>query len=639
MLKRNVVIQKVFLFFILSVLFLIFPKHSLGTGEFATDVTVNYQVEEEGTTQVSHTISLENLFSDLYATSYTLVLDNIEPKKIAVFEGSKSLPFRLSSEGTQNSLTIDFPEALVGKGKKRIFTVLFEETGFAARTGEVWEISIPRLSPDENFRSYNVSFSVPATFGTEAYLSPKPKEVGGQEGRVIYFFDKEDVERTGVTAGFGAFQVFSFTLNYHLENPLSKSAKVDIALPPDTALQRVYYQVVNPKPENIYVDSDGNWLATYLLKSRERIDVEVKGVVQIFAGPRPFPMPTQETLQDNLKATNYWQSSDPKIRSLAGSLGTAEAIYNYVWQNLAYDYERVKPNVERLGALKALESPTSAICMEFTDLFIALARSAGISAREINGYAYTENPEIQPLSLVADVLHAWPEYWDATEAAWIPIDPTWASTTGGVDFFSKLDLRHFTFVIHGVDPQRPYPPGSYKLGPNPQKDVFVSFGTLPEERVSHPEITVVTKRPIPFGPTRLDITIKNPGPVALYNLTPAVSFNAGAVKAETIEVLPPNAHYEIESAVPYSFLGRNTPEVVTVLVADSQVQVPTNKNQIILESAVVLLLVLLIAVLAILIKFKKIQISKFSAKIPMLIARVKKNDTDTDSQAPIVKKS
>ena len=619
-------LKKVFLFLILFFLLLIFPRPSLGVEEFATDVIVDYRVEEEGNTRVSQTVNLENLFSDLYATSYTLVLDNIEPRNVSVFEGSTALPFEISKVGTKNSLTINFPDALVGKGKKRTFTVSFEEGGFAARTGEVWEISIPRLSPDENFKSYSVSFSVPATFGTEAYISPRPKEVKTSEGRVTYFFDKEAVERTGVTAGFGAFQVFSFTLNYHLENPLGKSAKVDIAVPPDTALQRVYYQVVNPKPENIYVDSDGNWLATYFLKSRERIDVEVKGTVQIFAGPRPFPLPTQETIQDNLKESTYWQSLDPKIKSLGQSLRTPEAIYNYVWQTLSYDYDRVRPNVERLGALGALESPGSAICMEFTDLFIALARSAGIPAREINGYAYTENPEIQPLSLVADVLHAWPEYWDESKKAWIPIDPTWASTTGGVDFFSKLDLRHFTFVIHGKDPQKPYPPGSYKLGPNPQKDVFVSFGTLPEERVSHPEITVVTKRPVPFGPTRLDITIRNPGPVALYNLAPAVSFNGSNTKTEIIEVLLPYAHYEIESAVPYSFLGRSTPETVTVLVADSQVQVPTNKNQIILESAVVLLLLLLILVLAILIRFKKIQISKFRDKIRVLVGRITKKD-------------
>ena len=94
--------------------------------------------------------------------------------------------------------------------------------------------------------------------------------------------------------------------------------------------------------------------------------------------------------------------------------------------------------------------------MEFTDLFITIARSAGIPAREVNGFAYTENPDIQPLSLVNDVLHAWPEYYDSEKGVWIPVDPTWGSTTGGVDYFSKLDLRHFTFVVHGKDSTKPY---------------------------------------------------------------------------------------------------------------------------------------------------------------------------------------
>lgn len=626
-------LKKILLFLTFLLLFAL-PKRTLAAGEFETDVDVLYKVEESGVTSVRHTITLENLFSSLYATSYSFVLDNIDPQDTSVFEGGKTLNFSQKKEGDKTSLTINFSDHLVGKGKKRTFSVIFAESGFAVRTGEVWEISIPRLSPNENFRSYKVSLSIPASFGSEAYISPKPKEVRKEEGRVIYFFDKEDVEKTGVTAGFGAFQVFSFTLNYHLENPLAKSARVEIALPPDTALQRVYYQVVTPKSENIYLDADGNWLARYLLKPQERIDVEVKGAVQIFAGPRPFPRPSQETIQDNLKESAFWQVSDPKIKNLGESLGSPEAIYNYVWQNLSYDYQRVRPNVERLGALGALKAPGSAICMEFTDLFIALARSNGIPSREINGYAYTENPEIQPLSLVADVLHAWPEYWDALKGAWIPIDPTWASTTGGVDYFSKLDLRHFTFVIHGQDPQKPYPPGSYKLGPNPQKDVFVNFGQLPENRVSRPEITVKTKRPLPFAATRLFITIRNPGPVALYNLTPTISLGAQVAGSEVIEALPPYAHYEMESSVPYSFLGRYTPETVTILVADSQVQVPLDKNQIILESAAVLLLSLLIVVASILIKFKRIQISKFTSKIRFTLTRLTKNANSKEAETP-----
>ncbi|GAI19887.1 unnamed protein product, partial [marine sediment metagenome] len=65
-----------------------------------------------------------------------------------------------------------------------------------------------------------------------------------------------------------------------------------------------------------------------------------------------------------------------------------------------------------MGALKALNSKNPVVCMEFTDLFIALCRAAGIPVREVNGYAHTNNPKLRPLSLTLDVLHAWPEYYD-----------------------------------------------------------------------------------------------------------------------------------------------------------------------------------------------------------------------------------
>ena len=57
--------------------------------------------------------------------------------------------------------------------------------------------------------------------------------------------------------------------------------------------------------------------------------------------------------------------------------------------------------------------------MEFTDLFVAIARAAGIPARESVGYAYTTNSRLRPLSLVTDVLHAWPEYYDADKKIWV----------------------------------------------------------------------------------------------------------------------------------------------------------------------------------------------------------------------------
>jgi len=55
-------------------------------------------------------------------------------------------------------------------------------------------------------------------------------------------FEKEQFSNSGINLGFGDFQIFSFTLNYHLENPLAQTAKMEIALPPDGFFQKVFYK-------------------------------------------------------------------------------------------------------------------------------------------------------------------------------------------------------------------------------------------------------------------------------------------------------------------------------------------------------------------------------------------------------------
>src|SRR5581483_874912 len=280
---------------------------------------------------------------------------------------------------------------------------------------------------------------VPSSFGNLAYVSPNPSYKEQVGDKIIFSFDKSDSLNSSITMAFGQFQVFSFNLTYHIENPLNENVSYEIALPPDTNFQKVNYTKIDPLPQKVNIDEDGNWIAVLQVKPRQKIDLKAQGAVQLFASPNQNPKIDYKKVTNNLAKKDLWQSDDPKIVDLAKKLKTPRAIYDYVRTYLSYDYNRVAPNVERLGASLALQNPKNAICTEFTDLFIAIARAAGIPAREIEGYAYTDNPQIQPLSLVADVLHAWPEYWDNEKQIWIPIDPTWGSTSG-IDYFDKLDL-------------------------------------------------------------------------------------------------------------------------------------------------------------------------------------------------------
>lgn len=625
--------KKLAAFFLLFLFSLSLPAKVFSQQQFTVDSTVKYVVSDSGKTRVSDEITLENNFSTLYATSYTLSLENIDAQNvIASDDKNNNLQVDISKSGDTTNIKVSFSDAVVGKGVQRHFTVSYDNASFAVKTGEVWEISVPKLADGNAFRNYYVNLFVPASFGLEAYISPQPQSSSENSGGKSYVFTKNQVLQTGITAGFGQFQVFSFSLSYHLENPLARPANTEIAIPPDTAFQKVYIQKMDPAPTNVRIDPDGNWLANYNLSPRERVDVLVTGSVQIFASYRPFPKPTDSELSDDLKETSYWQVNDSQIKALAQQLKTPKAIYDYVSTTLKYDFARVQPNVQRMGAVGALQNPTQAICMEYTDLFIALARAAGIPAREINGYAYTENPQLQPLSLVADVLHAWPEYYDKDKGAWIPVDPTWGSTTGGVDYFSKLDLRHFAFVIHGEDSTKPYPPGSYKLGPNPQKDVYVNFGTLPVSRISTPQISAIIKRNIPFMNLLYSVQVRNPGPEGLYSLFPTIYFDNKEMNRDFIEALPPYSNNTFDVNVPFSLLGKDTPEAVKIVVDGSQISVPTNKTQVIINSLLAVTVFLIIVIIFVLIRLKRITFKRAFATIQGIYAKLSGKSDQSSGQ-------
>lgn len=580
--------------------------------QFISNSTVTYDVALDGTTTVTHDITLQNLTSDYYASSYVLSLTGISPINPVSQENGQTLPVKVSDDNGTTSLEVDFPDAVVGKDSKREFSITFEDKTLVVKAGEVWEITTPKLADPNAFDFYSTIIKVPDSFGQVAYLSPAPTFKDQVGGKAVFSFDKSASVKTPITAAFGQFQVFSFNLTYHLENPLNQQAFINVALPPDTNYQKMNYTEINPVPSKVATDADGNWIATFDLKANQKVDVKAAGAVQLFASPLNFPKTSQSDLTADLQATDLWQVNDSQIKGLADKLKTPKAIYNYVVSTLTYDYSKAEPNIQRLGATGALQSPKNAICTEFTDLFVAIARAAGIPTREIEGYAYTDNPQIQPLSLVADVLHAWPEYWDTKEQQWIPVDPTWGSTSG-IDYFSKLDLRHFAFVVHGGDPRKPYPAGSYKLGPNPQKDVNVTFGQLPVNRSSNIRIENDILSQLPFSDELISEKVKNTGPVAVYDSDLQIYFDNNLNLHKTIDVIPPYGEYDNIVSVPYSFLAQKTPSKVKVTINGVQKsEFSTYKTYVTISNMLMISLLIFFVIFMVYLKFRDAKTKKHS---------------------------
>ena len=535
------------IFFVLSFFFLSF-KPVFAQSEFVTDYQVNYLVQPNGATHAKFNISLTNKISNIYASEFSLSIGSPQLTQVKAYQDSQIFDPQINQGSNTTNIVIPFPDKVLGKDKTRNFILEFESPDFANRMGNVWEISIPKISQSDNLSSYTLTLNIPQSFGQPTIISPAPSRQENSGGYTAYFFTADKLKDKGISATFGSTQNFDFSLTYDLVNANLFPIKTSIALPPDTAFQKIFLNRLDPLPENITVDLDGNWLANYQLNSKQTLSIIATGSAELQLQPRQdFPAFDPGSLSQYLTPQPYWESDNPKIKALAEKYATPEKIYTYVTNNLIYDYGRLTENNSRFGAANALDNPESAICTEFTDLFIALARSAGIPTRAVNGFAYTANATLRPLSLKKDILHAWPEYYNSEKKIWVPVDPTWGNTTGGVDFFNQFDLNHFAFSILGQNSQLPAPAGAYKIESSKSKQVEVSFGQPPQVNSNLAVNFKLPSQALAGIPVPGQLIIANLGNTALYQQTIRLQSDHFPLSQTDweIPVLPPLASYTV----------------------------------------------------------------------------------------------
>lgn len=560
----------IFLIF-LSLLFLLCPAKSYASN-FTTDYVVNYTVNPSAKTHVSFDVTLTNTSEQYYASSYDMRVGFSNIQNVTASDPDGAITPQVSKTAKGESIELNFNKKAVGLGTRMTFSLSFDTDDVATAIGNVWEINIPGLSNQSDFSSFNVNVFYPSYLGKPASIKPdNSNEIGRIYGNKITF-TKSDLGTSGISIAFGDFQIYSFDLVYHLENKNLFPVSEEIALPSKTNYQDVAIFDINPKPKTVTIDSDGNWIAKYNLSPSQTIKIDVKGKSKVYLLPKEDET-DQTKLSYYLRPQPYWEVNDTKIKDLGNQLKTAYRIYQYVVDNLTYDFSRVSDSKPREGALGVLASPSSAVCLEFTDLFVSIARAAGIPAREVDGFANTRNTQERPLSLVKDVLHAWPEYYDKDKNMWIMVDPTWGNTTNGIDYFNTLDFDHFAFVVKGVNSSYPVPAGGYKtLNDLSAKDVNVDLSTDFSGSYNLEMNVSLPKESLPGFPITGLITIRNLGSTVSDRKSIKIesSFLKPLQKEIDISQIPPYGYVEIPVNFQSTNLLTNKHDLVTISLDKSR---------------------------------------------------------------------
>lgn len=475
----------------------------LAEKDFNISENIEYLVNSQGSATVTHQVQIINNFSQIYPKEYQIDIQGLPLSDLSATDNQGNILSIFTTENDISKIKLKFNEPKLGKDQVTTFKLSYRIENLAKNKGKTWEISLPQ-SIDTSLNKSQIILKVPLEFGGLSFSSIPSNLVSNSTHQIINFQNNSSKK---ILVIFGDYQLFNFTLDYYLKNPSDSPTESQIAIIPQTYSQSVLYESISPPPKTVTTDSDGNWLATYQLQGNEAL--EIKAVGQVKTGLN-LPSKT-DNLSPYLQEQPFWPISSTEIRDISKTLSTPKTIYDYVVNNLDYNYDGIN-SAKRQGAIAALQNPKNSLCTEFTDLFIAISRAKGIPAREIEGFAYSTNPKIKPLNIENDILHAWPEYYDQNKGGWKAIDPTWAKTTNGINYFDDLDLNHITFVIHGENSQYPPPPGSYKK-PGLAKSVNIEFasteiiteGTLPHISIENKKLIIKNDGPNPQNNLQIDI--------------------------------------------------------------------------------------------------------------------------------------
>lgn len=559
-------IRSIFLLILLAASFVMLcPSTVLADSSFGTSYSVDYYLGDHGSTiktTVKLTTTITNREDNVYIDKYSVAFPkSFLMSNIHVTDDRGVVDTKVDSDPSTTTILMNINDAPVGIGKTTKLYLTFDQENLFQVNGNVWEVLLPTMQKEASDGDYTIRVHLPPNDKKLSIAKPKPTSIS--QDTITWV---NPTKRT-IIAVFGDRQAYNMKLKYHLQNDRLVPVVTDVAYPPNTSFQHILVTSIDPAPESVSMDSDGNYLGRYRLNPKEQKDIVFRAQAQIFVEPQE-----QEIARDKerfekqatylTKQTSYWNAT-----AGSGTYKNVGDVYRDVVSRLSYNFDRVSdPSTKRLGASQALATPKQAVCAEFTDSFVSLARSIGIPAREMEGYGFSQDERLRPLSLDGDVLHAWPEYWEEKAARWEQIDPTWENTSG-VDYFDSFDLNHIVFAIHAKEDAYPVPAGMYKITDSHDVEVVATSTLLSDSQDIQVDSVSLPASINDHSPSTGTVRISNRGRSFAYKIPIQMSGTnvAFTTQSPTIDELAPYQSVD----VPFQFSSSrqsNIDQVATIRI-------------------------------------------------------------------------
>jgi transglutaminase-like putative cysteine protease len=488
--------KKSLTYIIFLIIFPIFLGLTSYAADFKVKVSREYFVDSSDSVRVVETHTINNNH-----TTKWIGEDNTESFFVSVTAGTSdslnktlsTVVVKLDGQSIASTKEIKGDYAIVsaklGKaikpGGSAIFIVEYINSGLIEKKGALVDFYAPgykidtttdsQTSTEYVFDTYvNVSKILPEI----NFVIPVQKETSTSSTYTRYYFDYESLVDKYIWVQIGRKQYYKFAITQNVNATDSSSVYTNeyrLIVPRDIdepqIYQKVYFTKIDPAPNYVEEDEDGNIVLIIKKPATENSDITIEGYAEVGRNSVEINK-TSGDLQDidqgaferyliedrylvdgNLES-HYWQVNSSLIKDRVESvvvedeniISISQKLYDHVISTI--DYSKVKRFGlnERQGALKTLNGG-AAVCMEYSDLFLTMTRNVGIPTRAVFGYGY--DSKIQNDKQEA---HQWVQIYLPKLAQWASIDVTWGES--GLKM-SEGNLNHFFTHVATVNPDTP----------------------------------------------------------------------------------------------------------------------------------------------------------------------------------------
>ncbi len=549
-LKKTLLISSIFIAFVFLSINIFNKVNALEGFDIQSDFNHVWNGEKIDSTVY---VTISTTQAPRVITYYTITIpeENLKPEVYSLNKNAKLEPTYYNRSGATD-IVVDLENTVVSPEKSVSLRITF--------TTDSNKDSLSLISSINDTTSRSFNFTYPSKYGDISWSSTPVTKITKKGENFEIQTAPPQGKRVNISLGDKI--SYEFHISRNLLNSSDEMISSEISLPPNTNMQKISLDSLQPKPNKTYKDIDGNYILQYEIAAKSNIEVSVTGYITMgktIYSDINIPNIEEETLW-KIKSTDLEkriskyvkENTNQDIESIYDikNPSTKEILYRSLYR---FVIDNLEPNTLTLGSLtgstrlggeRALSEQAKSTSEDYADAAISIFRKYKIPTRLVIGYV-TNISDYHPDGMY----HYWVEYMDIDKKDWIIIDP-FLEDYSNTSLWGRTLADHVTLLYRYENPNTP------KLSYYSENDFQISVNKQDIEQIYDISADIYIK-PFKYIDSHLQgsINIKNLGntlidQIDIVKSNPDIASYIDHIENNKTTLLLPNDTTEIKFNIP-----------------------------------------------------------------------------------------